>query len=117
VARDAADPNLCLWGACRNTWATNAAHTLTLADIVRDLFGNPFRTVPIHPDWLSWQSGAVKHIATAICEEGTFDRLSVLGDALEDAGCTSADRLDHCRGLDGHVRGCWLIDRILAKDR
>jgi hypothetical protein len=39
-----------------------------------------------------------------------------LGDALEDAGCTAAAILDHCRRPGEHVRGCWLVDLILGKE-
>ena len=39
----------------------------------------------------------------------------VLGDALEDAGCTEADVLSHLRGPGRHVRGCWVLDRLLNR--
>jgi hypothetical protein len=38
-------------------------------------------------------------------------------DALEEAGCTDASILDHCRQPGEHVRGCWVLDLILSKDR
>jgi hypothetical protein len=41
-------------------------------------------------------------------------RLSILADALEDAGA-SGDLLDHLRSAGPHVRGCWAIDLILGK--
>ena len=42
--------------------------------------------------------------------EGTLDpqRLLVLADALEEAGCANAEVLGHLRGPGPHVRGCWL---------
>jgi hypothetical protein len=43
------------------------------------------------------------------------DRLAVLADALEDAGCTDAAILGHLRGPGPHVRGCWALDLILGK--
>ena len=43
-------------------------------------------------------------------------RLAVLSDALEDAGCTDAAILDHLRGPGPHVRGCWALDLLLAKE-
>ena len=43
------------------------------------------------------------------------DRLAVLADALEDAGCTEQDVLGHLRGPGPHVRGCWALDLILGK--
>jgi hypothetical protein len=43
-------------------------------------------------------------------------RLAVLADALEEAGCADPDILGHLRqpGLV-HVRGCWIVDLILDK--
>jgi hypothetical protein len=54
-------------------------------------------------------------MAQAIYNERGFDRLPILGDALEDAGCTDRDILDHCRGPGPHVRGCWAVDLLLGK--
>jgi hypothetical protein len=38
-----------------------------------------------------------------------------LWDALEEAGCTNADILNHCRQPGEHVRGCWVVDLVLGK--
>jgi hypothetical protein len=48
--------------------------------------------------------------------EGTLDvvRLAILADALEDAGCDNAEKLNHLRGPGPHVRGCWVVDLILG---
>jgi hypothetical protein len=43
-------------------------------------------------------------------------RLSILADALEEAGCTEADLLSHLRGSGPHVRGCWALDLLLGKE-
>ena len=43
-------------------------------------------------------------------------RLSLLADALEDAGCANADLLGHLRGEGPHVRGCWAVDLVLWKE-
>jgi hypothetical protein len=42
-------------------------------------------------------------------------RLAVLADAQEEAGCTDADLLNHCRQPGVHVRGCWAVDLLLGK--
>jgi hypothetical protein len=49
---------------------------------------------------------------------GTLDatRLAVLADALEEAGCPSADLLGHCRAGGAHVRGCWALDVVRGKE-
>ena len=55
-------------------------------------------------------------LATGIYTERAFDRMPILADALEDAGCDNADILEHCRGDGPHVRGCWVVDLILEKE-
>jgi hypothetical protein len=48
-------------------------------------------------------------------ESRDFSPVPILTDALQDAGCDSADVLDHCRGDGPHERGCWVVDLLLAK--
>ena len=79
---------------------------------LRDIFGNPFRPVALDP---AWRTANVVGIAQSIYEERAFDRLPILADALEDAGCTNADMLNHCRQPGDHVRGCWPVDLVLGK--
>jgi len=43
-------------------------------------------------------------------------RLAVLADALEDAGCDTADILNHLREPRLHYRGCWPLDLLLGKE-
>jgi hypothetical protein len=76
------------------------------------LFGNPFRPVAVEPDWLT---STVVALARGIYEERAFDRLPILADALQDAGCEHPDILTHCRGDGPHVRGCWIVDLLLGK--
>jgi hypothetical protein len=87
--------------------------------LLRDVIGSPFRSLPaINPDWLI---PSVLSLAQAAYEERRFpyrtldnDRLAVLADALEDAGCDNPDILDHCRQKGDHVRGCWVVDLLLG---
>jgi len=65
----------------------------------------------------------VKRLAEAAYAEravpgGTLDgvRLAVLADALEEAGCTSVEILEHLRGPGPHVRGCFVLDLLLGKE-
>lgn len=83
------------------------------AEILRDIFGNPFRRVTIKPEWLS---PAVVALARGIYEDGSFDCLPILADALQEAGCEEEPMLSHCRGPGLHVRGCWVVDAVLAKE-
>src|SRR5262249_24205378 len=39
------------------------------ADLLREIFGNPFRTQPIDASWLCWNDGCVERIARAIYDE------------------------------------------------
>jgi hypothetical protein len=63
----------------------------------------------------AWLSTTVRQLAETIRTERSFDRLPVLGDALEEAGCTHLEFLAHCRGATPHVRGCWLVDFLLRQ--
>jgi hypothetical protein len=81
--------------------------------LLYELFGNPFRPVTINPAWLT---STVKQLAQSIYDERAFDRLPILADALEDAGCDNADILNHCRRPGEHVRGCWVLDVVLGKE-
>jgi hypothetical protein len=84
-------------------------------DALRDLFGPlPFRPVMLAPWLLAWQDGTVSKLAQGIAGEQAFDRLPILGDALEEAGCSDGELLLHCRRQGGHVRGCWCVDAILC---
>jgi hypothetical protein len=95
-------------------WA--AAHKAELraqATLLRDVFGCLFFrsfTTDLH-----WLTPTVKQLAEAIYEDRDFDRLPILADALEEAGCFNADLLDHCRQPGPHVRGCWAVDAVLGK--
>jgi hypothetical protein len=44
------------------------------------------------------------------------ERLAVLGDAMEDAGCDDPDILGHLRDRQQvHARGCFVLDLLLGK--
>ncbi|MBL8795674.1 MAG: hypothetical protein JNM56_17345 [Planctomycetia bacterium] len=84
-----------------------------LADLYRCVIGNPFRPLTFAPQW---RTDNVLGLAQAIYEDRAFDRLPILADALEDAGCDSADLLNHCRGQGPHARGCFVVDLILGRE-
>jgi hypothetical protein len=81
--------------------------------LVREIFGNPLRPAVLDSIWLT---STVSALARAIYTDRAFDRMPILADTLEDAGCTDAGILEHCRGGGEHVRGCWVVDLLLAKD-
>ena len=84
------------------------------ADLLRDIFGPlPFRTVAVNSSMLTPK---VIAIARTMYDSRAFERMPELGDALQEAGCTNADMLKHCREPGVHVRGCWAIDLLLGKE-
>ena len=84
-----------------------------VAGLMRDIVGNPFRPVTLDPRWLTPN---VVALAQTIYDERAFERMPILADALMDAGCDSADVLEHCRKGGEHVRGCWVVDLLLGKE-
>jgi hypothetical protein len=84
----------------------------TACAMIRDVVGNPFRSVAFDR---SWRTSTAVALAEGIYAERAFDRLPILADALEDAGCGDPEVLSHCRGPGPHVRGCWVIDMLLGK--
>ncbi len=131
----------------------------TRAALLRDVVGNPFRQVKwwrlrknmldlgpsTHESWvpyehvvpiLRWESGIIPTLAQSMYDSRDFSKMPILGDMLEDAGCTDPQILEHCRRPtkitintgpgdygdeylyvdDPHVRGCWVVDLILGKE-
>lgn len=107
---------------------------------LRDIVGNPFRPVSkIHrlfgegepvrdPQLLDtcFLTPTVLDLAQFAYDDLTAslrinpDHLGVLRDALADAGCDNEAVLAHLctqaeESTDHHVRGCWVLDLILAK--
>jgi hypothetical protein len=80
-------------------------------DLFREVFGNPFRPA----DFAPWRTSTAVALARQMYEARDFSAMPILADALQDAGCTDDDVLDHCRGPGPHVRGCWVLDLVLGK--
>lgn len=95
--------------------AAERAETLVQCQLIRDICGNPFRRPKIDSTCLEWRDGTIIKLAQTIYLDQVFDELPILADALEEAGCTDADVMSHCRGPRPHVRGCWVVDLILGK--
>jgi hypothetical protein len=86
-----------------------AAH----CDLLRDIFGNPFRPVAFDTDW---RTSTAVALAKQMYDSRDFSAMPILADALQDAGCNNDDVLTHCRDEKGvHVRGCWVVDLVLGK--
>lgn len=82
------------------------------ANIIRDIFGNPFRPTTIGRQFITGQAIAMAEHAY---DNRDWASLPVISDALEEAGCIEQPILDHLRGPGPHVRGCWCLDVILGK--
>jgi hypothetical protein len=80
---------------------------------MREVYGNPWLGLSFDP---SWRTPLVQAIAESAYEEQRFDDLPILADALEDAGAISPALLAHLREPGLHVRGCWALDLVLARE-
>jgi hypothetical protein len=108
-------------GTFSSLWAIPGTEFL-LARTLREVFGPP--TSPTFNR--GWLTATVTTLARQMYESGDFSAMPILADALQDAGCDSADILDHCRGRpkgvqgelvgEPHVRGCWVVDLVLEKE-
>lgn len=67
-----------------------------------------------HPPWIFANDSAALQLARAIAYTGDFERMPILADALEEAGCVSEHILGHLRGGERHSRNCWVLERVLA---
>jgi hypothetical protein len=78
--------------------------------LLRDIVGNPFRPLALAP---GCRTPDVLKLVRAIYAERAFERLPVLADALEEAGCTDAELLGHLRGPGPHVLGCFALELLV----
>lgn len=92
-------------------WGPVGVRAARVAGVLRDIVGNPFRPVVADPAWLTPTAVAV---AQGILTERAFDRLPVLADVLQEAGCAEDQLLVHCRSPGSHVLGCWALDLVLG---
>jgi hypothetical protein len=107
-------------------WAVSVLQTKSAAQkasqlaLARCVFGNPFRPISLDRGSIST---TIKALAQAAYDERHPSRkeldptrLAILADALEESGCTEAALLAHLHGPGPHVRGCHIVDLILAKE-
>lgn len=78
---------------------------------LRCLFANPYRSVQLDPTWLS---STVTALSRKIDEDGEYDLMPILGDALIDAGCENADLIQHCQTSQEHTQNCWVLNLLLG---
>lgn len=61
----------------------------------------------------SWRTDAVVSLARVMNASLDYSVLTILADALAEAGCDSDAILAYCRNPCRHARGCWLAELIL----
>jgi hypothetical protein len=96
-----------------------------LCTLLRCIMGNPCQTSPALPaSLLDWQEGLIVRMANDIYDNrvipsGHLDpaRVSVLCDALLDAGCPEDHEvLLHLRGPGPHLRGCFALGLLTGRE-
>ncbi len=60
-----------------------------------------------------WFTETALALARGVATDLAFDRLPILADALEDAGCDNPKLLKHLRHEKRHVTECWALRRLL----
>jgi len=113
----AVSPAAWLWHALSDWSQSNPSEThidpeRLHSTLLRCIAGNPFRPVAFDP---ACRTSTIVALAEGIYADRAFDRLPILADALEDAGCGHPYVLAHCRGDGPHARGCWVVDVVLGK--
>jgi hypothetical protein len=98
--------------SARTAVVSNHAPQRDQAGLLRDIFGNPLHKVTINTSWLT---STVVSLVNDIYEKRAFDRMPILADALQDAGCDNDEILNHCRQPCVHVRGCWVVDLLTGR--
>ncbi|VTT96388.1 Uncharacterized protein OS=Sorangium cellulosum (strain So ce56) GN=sce5710 PE=4 SV=1 [Gemmataceae bacterium] len=89
-----------------------AAASAALCDVYRDVVEYPFQRVAFDP---AWRTSTAVAMAKGFVETGDFSAMPILADALQDAGCDDPEVLGHCRSDRPHYRGCWVVERVLAR--
>lgn len=83
--------------------------------LLREIFGSRWTALPSPQGDENWRTEIVYKIAALMYETQDFGNMPILADALQEAGCDHQDLLGHCRESGSHVRGCWVVDRVLGK--
>jgi hypothetical protein len=86
------------------------AESRALRSLVWEVVGNPFSESEFRSEW---RTSTTTALARGMYDSRDFSAMPILADALQDAGCESEDLLEHCRSSERHVRGCWVVDRLL----
>jgi hypothetical protein len=104
----------CMSALCgHDDFDTGRGELMFQTDLLRDIFGNPFRPVTFSEEW---RTSTAVALARQMYDSRDFGAMPILADALQDAGCEDDAILSHCRDAkQTHVRGCWVCDLVLNK--
>lgn len=75
--------------------------------LLRDITGNPFRPVSVDPSWLTTD---VRALAEGIDADRAFERMPILADALQAAGCSDTERVVRGVGPERPAAGPCPVD-------
>jgi hypothetical protein len=100
------------WVAAEIATHTGQGERQRQAELLREILGNPFHPMGLNTAWVT---PTITGLAQSIYRQHAFDRLPILANTLEEAGCSKQDILNHCRQPGVHARGCWALDLILGK--
>lgn len=87
-------------------------------ELVSELNQTPINCCsPSGPEWADgrggfdskWATETVRALSEGIDADQAFDRMPILADALEEAGCDDAELLSHCRTCPTHSTHCWVL--------
>lgn len=102
------------WDEARRDYdpAASVVECRAQADLLREIYGNPFRPIELDPSRLPPE---IVRTARAIYDRADFGRLPELAGALKGAGGVDPALVEHLRGAGPHVKGCWALDLLLGK--
>jgi hypothetical protein len=122
--------NLCLDSATGEVWEFSPNYGLgggtsrpSLRALVAELLALMRDARPPEPDFICvrprieprWLTADVLGLARGIVADQGIDRLPILADALQEAGCDDKRILRVCRGRRKYPGGWWLIDLLLGQ--
>lgn len=109
LANPGAAPSDPAFGACQRV------EEQAQCELLRCIIGpTALRSLLVDP---SWRTPPVLALARHAYDQRAFDLLPAVGAALSDAGCTDGEILSHCASPGPHVRGCFVLDAVLDRDR
>jgi hypothetical protein len=94
-----------------NSWCYTSAMPPTPRHLVCTA-ARPNTAAPFAP---AWKSETAVLLARGIVMDAAPDRLPILADALEEAGCDDPIVLGHCRECVRHFPHCWVLAEVLDR--